>query len=274
MATARFPRTTPFLDCAWGFDMTAALIRTVELTKHFRQGGELVHALRGITLEILRGDFVAIMGPSGSGKSTLMNLLGFLDRPTSGQYWFEGRDVSVLGADALAANRRHKIGFVFQNFNLLGRSSAIENVELPLIYAGAGKAERRRKAATALEAVGIAHRQDHWPHQLSGGEQQRVAIARAMVNNPALILADEPTGALDSRTGQGVLTLFQLLNRFGMTVMVVTHDQKVGQHASRIVTLEDGRMVGDERLATPIDAAAEIDLAPHMMPATATKATV
>jgi putative ABC transport system ATP-binding protein len=262
------------LDCAWGFDMTEALIRTVKLTKDHRQGGEMVHALRGITLEIQRGDFVAIMGPSGSGKSTLMNLLGFLDRPTSGQYWFEGRDVSALGTDALATNRRHKIGFVFQNFNLLGRSSAIENVELPLIYSGMGKAERHRKATTALKAVGIAHRRDHWPHQLSGGEQQRVAIARATVNSPALILADEPTGALDSLTSQGVLALFQLLNRFGMTVVVVTHDQKVGQHASRIVTLEDGRMVGDERLATPIDAAVELPMPPDLKPATAAKLTV
>lgn len=252
--------------------MTEALIRTVELTKDYRKGGETVHALRSITLEVRRGDFVAIMGPSGSGKSTLMSLLGFLDRPTSGQYSFEGQDVSALGPEALATARRHKIGFVFQNFNLLGRSSAIENAELPLIYAGVGRAERRRRAATALQAVGLAHRQDHWPHQLSGGEQQRVAIARAMVNSPALILADEPTGALDSRTGHGVLALFQLLNRAGMTVVVVTHDQKVGQHANRIVTLEDGRMVADERLATPIDAAAELDTLLEDAPATTAQA--
>jgi len=234
--------------------MTEALIRTSELGRDYRKGGETVRALRDITLEIAAGEFVAIMGPSGSGKSSLMNLLGFLDRPTTGAYWYGGQDVSRLSPDSLAAMRRREVGFVFQNFNLLGRSSAIENVALPLLYAGVGKAERRRRASAALDAVGLGHRKDHQPRQLSGGEQQRVAIARSLVNKPAVILADEPTGALDSRTGRGVLALFQALNKTGMTIIMVTHDATVARHARRIVSLADGRMATDEPVEAPIEA--------------------
>jgi putative ABC transport system ATP-binding protein len=236
--------------------MAEPLIRTVELTRDYRKGGEVVRAVQGISLEVRTGEFVAVMGPSGSGKSSLMNMLGFLDRPTSGQYWFDGQDVSALAPDELAERRRSKVGFVFQSFNLLGRSSALENIELPLVYAGLAKAERRRRASLALDAVGLSRRGGHWPHQLSGGEQQRVAIARALVNNPSLVLADEPTGALDSRTGRGVLALFQALNRHGLTIIMVTHDLHIARHAGRIVSLADGRLARDEPLAEPIDAAA------------------
>jgi len=218
-------------------------------------GESTVAALRAVTLEIGDGEFAAIMGPSGSGKSTLMNLLGLLDRPSNGRYWFAGRDVSRLGEDARADLRNRRIGFVFQSFNLLPRNTAVENVELPLVYAGLAKAARRRRAAAALATVGLSHRQDHWPHQLSGGEQQRVAIARALVNDPSLILADEPTGALDARTGHDILTLFQQLNRDGRTVALVTHDREVGRQARRILSLRDGRMIADERLARPLNAA-------------------
>jgi len=233
----------------------ATLLQTDGLGRNYAMGGSVVPALRGVTLEIGDGEFAAIMGPSGSGKSTLMNLLGLLDRPSSGRYWLAGRDVSRLEEDARAGVRNRRIGFVFQSFNLLPRNTAAENVELPLVYAGLAKAARRRRAAAALAAVGLSHREDHWPHQLSGGEQQRVAIARALVNDPSLILADEPTGALDARTGREVLALFQLLNRDGRTIVVVTHDRDVGRHAGRILSLRDGRLVADERPERPLNAA-------------------
>jgi putative ABC transport system ATP-binding protein len=225
----------------------AALLQTHDLGKDYPMGASIVPALRGITLEIGDGEFTAIMGPSGSGKSTLMHLLGLLDRPSNGRYRFAGRDVSRLGEDARAALRNRRIGFVFQNFNLLPRNTAIENVELPLVYAGLAQAARRRRAAAALAAVGLSHRENHWPRQLSGGEQQRVAIARALVNDPSLILADEPTGALDARTGRDILALFQQLNRDGRTIVLVTHDRDVGRHAGRILSLRDGRLIADER---------------------------
>jgi len=221
-------------------------------------GESIVRALKGVSLEIEDGEITAIMGPSGSGKSTLMNLLGFLDRPLSGLYLFEGHDVSQLGENERAAIRNRRIGFVFQTFNLLQRSTAIENVELPLIYGGLKKAERRRRAETALASVGLGHRKNHWPYQLSGGEQQRVAIARALVNDPSLILADEPTGALDGQTGLGILALFQQLNCEGRTIVVVTHDQDVGRHANRILSLQDGQLTADEQIPNPLNAAQQI----------------
>ena len=238
--------------------MSGALIQTAELSKDYALGGATVRALNGIALEIEAGEFVAVMGPSGSGKSTLMNLLGLLDRPSGGRYLLDGRDVAGLDADERAAIRNRRVGFVFQTFNLLARSTAIENVELPLVYAGMARAERRRSAEAALATVGLAPRRHHWPHQLSGGEQQRVAVARALVNDPVLVLADEPTGSLDSRTGLEVLASLQQLNRAGRTVVLVTHDIDVGRHAGRIVTLRDGRIAGEERVAEPLAAEAEL----------------
>lgn len=221
-------------------------------------GGSTVAALKGVTLQVMDGEILAIMGPSGSGKSTLMNLLGFLDRPRGGTYLFDGQDVSRLGEDERADIRNRRIGFVFQSFNLLQRNTAVENVELPLIYGGLAKAERRRRAESALAAVGLGHRKNHWPHQLSGGEQQRVAIARALVNNPSLILADEPTGTLDEGAGLEILALFQKLNSDGRTIVVVTHDKEVGLHANRVILLRDGRLMGDERITVPLNAAQQI----------------
>jgi len=238
--------------------MCGPLIRTVELRKTYRLGGADVHALYNLSLEINIGEIVAIMGPSGSGKSTLMNLIGFLDRPTSGCYFFEDEDVSGLGADARARIRSRKVGFIFQNFNLLSRSTAFENVELPLIYADVAATERQERVTDALVAVELNHRATHWPHQLSGGEQQRVTIARAIVNNPALLLADEPTGSLDSRTGLEILALFQALNSSGRTIVLVTHDPIVARHARRIVTLQDGVVVADEQVQQPLDAHAAL----------------
>jgi putative ABC transport system ATP-binding protein len=236
----------------------AAIIRTEDLSKDYRMGGSTVQALKGVTLEIMGSEITAIMGPSGSGKSTLMNLLGFLDRPQSGLYLFEDQDVSQLDEDARAGIRNGKIGFVFQSFNLLQRNTAIENVELPLIYSGLGKTERRRRAEAALTSVGLSHRKSHWPHQLSGGEQQRVAIARALVNDPSLILADEPTGALDARTGLEILALFQKLNDEGRTIIVVTHDRDVGRHADRVLSLRDGQLIKDEKVSDPLNAAQQL----------------
>jgi putative ABC transport system ATP-binding protein len=233
------------------------LIQTTDLTKDYSLGDSVVHALAGVSLGIEAGEFVAVMGPSGSGKSTFMNLIGCLDRPSSGGYRLAGEDVAHMSADELAAVRNRRIGFVFQQFNLLPRTSALENVELPLIYAGLKAAERHARAAAKLALVGLASRADHHPAQLSGGQQQRVAIARALVNEPALILADEPTGALDSRTSLEIMALLQQLNAAGMTIVVVTHEHDIANYASRLITFRDGRVKLDERQA-PRDAVADL----------------
>ncbi|MDX1377052.1 MAG: ABC transporter ATP-binding protein [Burkholderiales bacterium] len=226
--------------------MGAPLIRTHALEKVYRLGEAEVHALAGVSVDIAQGEFVAVMGPSGSGKSTFMNLVGCLDRPTRGRYALGGEDVSALDADALARLRNRSIGFVFQSFNLLARTPALENVELPLVYAGVPAAERRARASGMLARVGLAERAHHLPSQLSGGQQQRVAIARALVTEPRLILADEPTGALDSRTSLELMALFQALNRDGMTVVIVTHEPDVARFAGRLLRFLDGRVVADE----------------------------
>jgi putative ABC transport system ATP-binding protein len=223
------------------------LIRTRELVKLYRMGGSEVRALDGVSVDIGEGDFVAVMGPSGSGKSTFMNVLGCLDRPTSGEYVLKEKKVSDLTGDELAAVRNRNIGFVFQQFNLLARTPALENVELPLVYAGLPKKQRLEKATAMLARVGLADRAHHHPAQLSGGQQQRVAIARALVTEPLLILADEPTGALDSRTSLEIMALFQELNRQGMTVVLVTHEPDVARFARRIIAFRDGKVVQDER---------------------------
>ena len=237
--------------------MRKTLIETEGLSKTYVMGEEEVRALRDLTVTICEGECVAVMGPSGSGKSTFMNLVGCLDRASAGHYRLHGEPVSEMDADDLAAARNRMIGFVFQNFNLLPRTSATENVELPLMYAGVPPKERRERALAALAQVGLASRADHWPTQLSGGQQQRVAIARAIVNRPRLILADEPTGALDTRTSLEIMALFQSLNAQGMAVVLVTHESDVATFASRLLLFRDGRLVGDQQQA-PRDAAAEI----------------
>ncbi len=229
--------------------MSEALIRVDHLTKDYVLGDNVVHALAGVSLQIDAGDFVAVMGPSGSGKSTFMNMIGCLDRPSSGDYWLAGEDVARMNSDDLAAVRNRRIGFVFQQFNLLARTSALENVELPLMYANVSAQERHVRALEKLKMVGLGERSDHQPSQLSGGQQQRVAIARALVNNPSLILADEPTGALDSRTSVEIMALLQELNRGGMTIVLVTHEPDVATFASRIVLFRDGKVVSDQRQA-------------------------
>jgi putative ABC transport system ATP-binding protein len=226
--------------------MSEALIRVDKLTKDYVLGDNVVHALAGVSLHIDAGEFVAVMGPSGSGKSTFMNMIGCLDRPSSGDYWLAGEDVARMDSDDLAAVRNRRIGFVFQQFNLLARTSALENVELPLMYANVPAQDRHARALEKLKLVGLGERSDHQPSQLSGGQQQRVAIARALVNNPALILADEPTGALDSRTSVEIMALLQQLNRDGMTIVLVTHEPDVSTFASRIVLFRDGRIVSDQ----------------------------
>ena len=222
------------------------LIHTRELVKVYRMGDSEIHALDGVSVDIDKGEFVAVMGPSGSGKSTFMNVLGCLDRPSSGQYALNGKNVSELAGDDLATVRNRNIGFVFQQFNLLARTPAVENVELPLVYAGMPKKERSQKATAMLERVGLGERAHHHPAQLSGGQQQRVAIARALVTEPLLILADEPTGALDSRTSLEIMALLQELNRQGMTVVLVTHEPDIARYAQRILGFRDGRVVQDE----------------------------
>ena len=223
------------------------LIHTRDLVKLYRMGGSEVHALDGVSVDIGEGEFVAVMGASGSGKSTFMNVLGCLDRPTSGEYVLREKRVSELAGDELAVVRNKHIGFVFQQFNLLARTPAVENVALPLVYAGVSAAERKRRAMTMLKRVGLGERTDHHPAQLSGGQQQRVAIARALVTEPLLILADEPTGALDSRTSLEIMALFQALNRQGMTVVLVTHEADVARFARRILVFRDGKVVQDQQ---------------------------
>jgi putative ABC transport system ATP-binding protein len=223
------------------------VIKTEGLVKIYDMGATQVHALRGIDLEIAKGEYVAIMGPSGSGKSTLMNLLGCLDTPTSGRYWLAGRLVSEMSDDELARIRNKEIGFVFQTFNLLPRATALHNVELPLIYNGTPPAERIERAKRALEMVDLADRMYHRPNELSGGQRQRVAIARALVNNPSILLADEPTGNLDSQTGEEIMALFARLHQQGNTIILVTHEADIAAHAHRIIRVRDGRIEADER---------------------------
>ncbi|MGZ3421026.1 MAG: ABC transporter ATP-binding protein [Polyangiales bacterium] len=235
--------------------MADAVIQAEELCKLYQLGEESLYALDHVSLTVERGEFVAIMGASGSGKSTLMNILGCLDRPTSGRYLLAGREVSAFGRTELAHVRNRMLGFVFQSYNLLSRTTAMENVELPLVYAGIGRAERVARAQRALERVGLGGRVHHRPSQLSGGQQQRVAIARAIVNNPEIVLADEPTGNLDSKTSESVMALFQELWRSGQTIVFVTHEPDVAAHAARVITLRDGRILTDERQdAKPADA--------------------
>jgi putative ABC transport system ATP-binding protein len=225
------------------------IIETRGLQKHYDLGAETVRALRGVDLQIYRNEYVAIMGPSGSGKSTFMNLIGCLDSPTAGEYVLNGQRVAGMKDDDLARIRNREIGFVFQTFNLLPRSTALENVELPLVYAGTGKAERRRRAAEALQSVELGDRMDHRPSQLSGGQRQRVAIARALVTRPSIILADEPTGNLDSRTSEEIMGLFARLHAEGQTIIMVTHEPDIAAHAERVVTLRDGVISSDVRQA-------------------------
>jgi ABC-type lipoprotein export system ATPase subunit len=230
------------------------LIETTSLTKHYRLGSQDVPALTDISISIGRGELVAIMGASGSGKSTLMNQLGCLDTPTSGRYFFDGIDVSGLSSESLAGLRNRSVGFCFQSYNLLPRATALANVELPLVYAGIDSASRRKRARDVLREVGLGDRMHHLPTQLSGGQQQRVAIARALVNKPALILADEPTGTLDSKTGLEIMGLFDRLNRSGITIVIVTHDQNVANFARRIITLSDGFLIEDRVHENPSNA--------------------
>jgi putative ABC transport system ATP-binding protein len=226
-----------------------SLIRLQNITRLYQMGSETIHALRDVSLEIERGEYVAIMGPSGSGKSTLMNLLGCLDTPSSGTYELNGANVSEMDDNELAEIRNREIGFVFQTFNLLPRSNALRNVELPLIYSGMGGEERRRVALETLASVGLADRVHHKPNEMSGGQRQRVAVARALVNSPSIILADEPTGNLDSKTGEEIMALFEVLSRKGNTIFVVTHEEDIARHARRILRIRDGLIASDELMS-------------------------
>jgi len=244
---------------------TETLIRVEALHKFYEMGDTRVHALRGITLEIRAGEFVTIMGASGSGKSTFMNLLGCLDKPSEGHYWLDGTDVAQLSRVELAQIRNERIGFVFQGFNLLSRTTALENVELPLIYAGIGAKERHRRSREALERVGLGERIDHVPSQLSGGQQQRVAIARALVNNPAILLADEPMGNLDSRTSVEIMQVFQTLNETdNLTIILVTHEPDIADYARRIITFRDGHVTRDQPVARRRVAREVLELMPQL----------
>ena len=242
MSTVQLFRTgdTPLPD---------VIILTHKLTREYDMGSELVRALRGVSVQIRKNEYVAVMGPSGSGKSTLMNLIGCLDTPTSGEYWLNGQQVSDLADDELARIRNKEIGFVFQTFNLLPRADALHNVELPLIYAGLSARVRRARAAQALARVGLADRMDHKPNELSGGQRQRVAIGRALVNEPSILLADEPTGNLDSATSTEIMGVFAELHRQGQTVVMVTHEQDIAAHAERVITLRDGLVATDQARA-------------------------
>lgn len=233
-----------------------AIIHLSGITREYMMGTERIHALRGVDLEIRRNEYVAIMGPSGSGKSTLMNMLGCLDTPSAGSYWLNGNEVSKMKDDDLATVRNREIGFVFQTFNLLPRASALANVELPLVYAGTSSRERRRRAEAALTRVGLADRMHHKPNELSGGQRQRVAIARALVNEPSILLADEPTGNLDSSTSEEIMRVFGHLHSQGQTVLLVTHEPDIAAHAHRVITLRDGLVHSDKVNTSPITAAA------------------
>lgn len=218
------------------------------ITKVYTIGSEQVHALRGVSMTIAKNEYIALMGPSGSGKSTMMNMIGCLDTPTAGEYYFEGQDVARLSDDQLAEIRNKRIGFVFQNFNLIPRSNVFHNVELPMIYAGVNSTERRRATLDAIEKVGLTARMQHKPNELSGGQRQRVAIARALVNNPSIILADEPTGNLDSKTGEEIMGVFEDLYKAGNTIILVTHEEDIASHARRVVRLKDGCIEIDEKM--------------------------
>ena len=244
------PVETPAAD-SYREDLISSgvVIKTEALAKVYEMGAEQVHALRGVDVQIRKGEYVAIMGPSGSGKSTLMNLIGCLDSPSSGKYWLAGRLVSDLDDDELAYIRNKEIGFVFQTFNLLPRATALHNVELPLIYNGTPAEERIEKAKKALERVDLMDRMNHKPNELSGGQRQRVAVARALVNSPSIVLADEPTGNLDSKTGEEIMALFENLYRQGNTIILVTHEHDIAQHAHRIIHIRDGKIASDEAVA-------------------------
>jgi putative ABC transport system ATP-binding protein len=229
--------------------MSDTIIHVTNLKREYQMGTEIVRALQGVDISINRNEYVAIMGPSGSGKSTLMNLIGCLDTPTAGEYWLNGLEVSTIGDDELARVRNSEIGFVFQTFNLLPRASALHNVELPLIYAGVKGRIRRERAGQALTRVGLEDRMDHRPNELSGGQRQRVAIARALVNEPSILLADEPTGNLDSTTSEEIMSVFEELHAQGQTVIMVTHERDIAAHAHRIITLKDGLIHSDTRKA-------------------------
>jgi putative ABC transport system ATP-binding protein len=234
------------------------LIQVKDLTKTYYMDGVSVRALRGANISFYKGEFTSIMGASGSGKSTLMNILGCLDKPTSGQYYIDGEDVSTFSKDQLALIRNKKIGFVFQGFNLLSRTSALENVELPMVYAGIPSAERRERAMKALASVGLAGREHHYSNQLSGGQQQRVAIARALVNRPSVILADEPTGNLDSYSSVEIMGIFQELNRSGISIILITHEPDIALYTQRVLRVSDGLIVSDEKVANQLQASEEI----------------
>ncbi len=244
------PAETPVAD-SYREDLVSSgvVIKTEALTKVYEMGAEQVHALSGVDVEIRKGEYVAIMGPSGSGKSTLMNLIGCLDSPSTGKYWLAGRLVSDLDDDELAYIRNKEIGFVFQTFNLLPRATALHNVELPLIYNGTPAEERIENAKKALQRVDLMDRMSHKPNELSGGQRQRVAIARALVNSPSIVLADEPTGNLDSKTGEEIMALFENLHRQGNTIILVTHEHDIAQHAHRIIHIRDGKIYSDEAVA-------------------------
>ena len=257
------PQIQPGVALTTPLPETRPVIELDHIHKTYTMGDVEVHALRGVSLTIREGEFVAIMGASGSGKSTTMNIIGCLDRPTRGSYILDGEDVSQLSKDERADIRCKKIGFVFQGFNLLSRTSALENVELPMLYLGVESAQRHQRAMEALAAVGLAGREQNHPNQLSGGQQQRVAVARSLVNNPALILADEPTGNLDSRTSVEVMEIFQRLNRErGITLVLVTHESDIAEYASRVVVFKDGKIKSDRPVENPRDAAEELRTLP------------